>query len=897
FNTATGDKGWEIDSGALQGIPKPSSYNDKTTRLAIFPAGTNGDDLQQLSNAIGTAEATKVLTTTSKVKISETTEDLDENQNYWAVVTSLPLEPLKVYFQASLGEENGLTLVENALQVANAGQPSLSVKQVENATEADYHLLAKNGQYWIIQDERPVVAPIPEPPGYSEIAAKETIQALEAIARWTNILNLQSTASGIKSNDVEMEFITYGYEDNEGNISRCENKNSDNRNFDTSEYYLEYKYEDQQWKRPIVKVKLTNHSEKQLFCSVLLLSTDYTIAPRILYQHDGENWDEYEEDTITLYGKSSEKSNTFEGFVFLQIEEDFLDKGITEIKDVFKLIVSKTDFNADFLEQEGLKPPSTKRGKAITRSIPEGTLESLMLQVHTRSHGAPRRKVDDWITKELAVTIVKPRDAEELKANQSVELLNGLVEVQSHPSLEAKVTLTTVAQTTRDIGNLVIPSILKDEQGVIDSFQFTSSRGDDPGLSALELFNIKHINSVTKEQPLKILVNQTLEEDAELLPVSYDGEFFLPLGRGTQDGERIKITLERLPEPTTSSRSLGGSIKIFFKKLRHKKLGHSYDYPILTTAEVTEENNKIKVSYQPELSQPNLEEVKQRVDSAEKIVLYIHGIIGDTQSMVGSVQRAQVEIDGQLKPLRELYDLVLTFDYENLHTTIEENARLLKQRLESVGLGANHGKELHIVAHSMGGLVSRWFIEREEGNQVIQHLVMLGTPNAGSPWPAVQDMTFSLLSFGLNQIPDIAWPAKVVADLTAKSLEFVEENDNALDQMQPDSEFLQAIATNSDPQVLYTIISGDRSIPRTERQLNRLQRLMAKLSTPIINTVVDDLVFGGEPNDIAVLLASIKSVSGDRSPSPRVLPDVACDHLTYFTTKKGLEALADALHP
>ena len=288
--------------------------------------------------------------------------------------------------------------------------------------------------------------------------------------------------------------------------------------------------------------------------------------------------------------------------------------------------------------------------------------------------------------------------------------------------------------------------------------------------------------------------------------------------------------------------------------------------------------------------------MKQRVNSAEKIVLYIHGIIGDTESMVGSVQQAKIEIDGQLKPLRELYDLVLTFDYENLHTTIEENARLLKQRLKSVGLGANHGKELHIVAHSMGGLVSRWFIEKEGGNQVVQHLVMLGTPNAGSPWPAVQNMTFSLLSFGLNQIPDVAWPAKVVADLTVKSLEFVEANDNALDQMQPDSEFLQAIAANSDPKVRYTIIAGDRSIPiKTDKQKNRLQRLMTKLSTPIINKVVDDWVCGEEPNDIAVLLASIKSVSGDRSPSPRILPDVACDHLTYFTTEAGLTALSEAL--
>lgn len=257
-----------------------------------------------------------------------------------------------------------------------------------------------------------------------------------------------------------------------------------------------------------------------------------------------------------------------------------------------------------------------------------------------------------------------------------------------------------------------------------------------------------------------------------------------------------------------------------------------------------EEDNQIKVIYQPELSQPNLAAVKKRVDSAQKIVLYIHGIIGDTASIVGSVQQAKVEVNEQLRPLQELYDLVLTFDYENLHTTIEENARSLKQRLEAVGLGANHGKELHIVAHSMGGLVSRWFIEQEGGNQVVQHLVMLGTPNAGSPWPAVQDMIFALLGWGLNQMPEIVWPAKVVADLVAKSIEFVEANDHALDQMQPDSEFFGAIANNRDPQIPYTIIAGDRSIPILKQQSNRLRLLNEKLFAPVINKVVDGLVFG-----------------------------------------------------
>jgi pimeloyl-ACP methyl ester carboxylesterase len=388
-----------------------------------------------------------------------------------------------------------------------------------------------------------------------------------------------------------------------------------------------------------------------------------------------------------------------------------------------------------------------------------------------------------------------------------------------------------------------------------------------------------------------LLVDKALAEGEHLLPIAFDGEFFLPLGQGvTTEQGKTEIILERLPKPLVSSRSLQGSIRIFFQKVVSQKLGGPYEYPILSAAEVRDDETVVY--------EKNQEKVKAQVAQAQKIVLYIHGIIGDTQSMVPSIRRATVEVDGQERRLSEIYDLVLGFDYENIQTTIEENGRLLRQRLEAVGLGLNHGKELHIVAHSMGGLVSRWFIEREGGNQIVQHLVMLGTPNGGSPWPAVQDWVFAALGIGLNQLSAIVWPTKVVADL----LQFLESNDYSLEQMQPNSPFLKAIAQNPDPHVPYTIVAGDRSIVPAAMEVqpgknsSSLKRLLERLFGKAVDKVVN-LTFFEQPNDIAVTLASIKSVSSTRSPQPKILlPDATCDHLTYFTTKAGLDALANALH-
>jgi hypothetical protein len=420
YNTHSSDRGWSIDGGVIQGIPKLSSQ-DETTLLAIFPIGSQPDDLKQVSQALGEAKVTKVLTQKSKVKIIRGLENLDENQSYWAVVTSLPLEPLKVYIE---GEAIGRELAQKSLEKANFGQKSLYVKQVENLLDADLHLQVREGQYEITQNERPLVAPLND--------ATEAIEALEAIARWRNILNLKSPQrSQIKSQDVEMEIKLIGYEGTDGEITT--NENCDLLTT-ASELRLEYRYEDGEWKKPVIQVKLINHSNQKLYANIVDLAEDYSVAVPFFDERGSR----------ILPPKTGEGVGIFEVFddVTLFIPDEFLEQGITEYKDIFKLIVSQTDFNASLLEQEGLKPPN--RGTRGTE--PESSLNRLMDRVYSRNVGRSGRRYDDWITKEIAVTIVKPRDAEELKRDRSTQLLNGLIEVQPHPNVQAKVTLTFVSE-------------------------------------------------------------------------------------------------------------------------------------------------------------------------------------------------------------------------------------------------------------------------------------------------------------------------------------------------------------------------------------------------------------------------------------------------------------------
>ncbi len=239
---------------------------------------------------------------------------------------------------------------------------------------------------------------------------------------------------------------------------------------------------------------------------------------------------------------------------------------------------------------------------------------------------------------------------------------------------------------------------------------------------------------------------------------------------------------------------------------------------------------------------------------------------------------------------------MLTFDYENLSTTIEDNGRQLKERLEAVGLQAGHKTTLDIAAHSMGGLVSRWFIEHEGGNQIARRLVMLGTPNGGSPWAKIGDWATLALSLGLNHATKTSWPAAVVASLVKQ----VESPTVTLNEMLPDSKVLAKLKLSPDPGIPYIMLAGNTSIiaaavadPGAGKP-SFLARLLSRLTGSKLLHSVANPFFNDQENDVAVSVASMKNIAHGRKPAFDVRP-VACDHLSYFRDPAGLKALADAL--
>lgn len=858
------DRTWFIDGGAVHGIPKPKG--DQTTLLAVMPVDVPPEEARSLSHAVARLKVTRVMGNRSQVEVTEGADQLDEGASYRAIVTSTPLKPLLVFFK---GDEAGIDLARSIFATSGPqGQPSLQLKESDQAFGADITLLCRDGQFWFVNpvDDQPVVGPVPEGPqdDYTSQTAEQAIARLEHMARWQTVLDLASPArSKIKSGDIEFDILRFS-----GDVLQ------EPLDIGTGEVSLPYELDQGEWANPELVLRLTNNSRTTLYCEVLLLGYDYSIdRPFFSTERDSNR-------SIRL-----EPGQTLEDETALDISPELLEAGITVIRDVFKVIVSTTDFDASSMGQDGLDMPPPP-----TRDIPKeaGTLDLLMGGVGTRRVVPSKRRADDWTTFQVVAEVSRPQESLAIGDGRAVELLEDQVMVQPHGTLRAEASLLSAAVVSRDVdAGPTMPALLRMDESVTGSFQFSSTRGSDPGLSVLEISACPNPDAVTAEDPLKLTVNSPLDDNETVLAIAKEGDLFVPVGygKGTEDG-RTEIAINTLPDATVSSRSLTGSLKIYFHKLVSDRLLGSYDhYPQLAAITLDEDSKPIY--------NIDVEHVKAQVAQADTIVMFIHGIIGETSGAVGSVW--DVGLVREIGTPQMGYDLVLAFDYENLNTRIGDNAKKLKQRLEAVGLGANHGKTFHIIAHSMGGLVSRWFIEQEGGKDVVQHLTMFGTPNGGSPWAAVEDSIFATLVFGLNGLSKMFWPAGTVAKL----MKAFDESVHSLDEMHAQSDFIAAIAENPDPGVPYTIVAGDRSLApeALEKGGKKLSSKLKKVLTKTLGEGVDkviETVFLAQPNDIAVTLESIKRVDAGRSPAPKILADPACDHLTYFCTQPGLDCLKKA---
>ena len=523
----------------------------------------------------------------------------------------------------------------------------------------------------------------------------------------------------------------------------------------------------------------------------------------------------------------------------------WVDEPANQATENFKLIVSTEKVDDFLLTQDALEIGNIL---SSTRGFGSGK--------------AIKKYENDWFTKSLSVKIVRQLDQ---VGGKDAALAKGKIVVKSHPSVQAKLSLRSATATTpsagattRDVSNVTDFYKAFERQG-LEMLNFAGTRGENE--SILELTDIRNAESL-KEQPLEIEVNVPLKDNEGILPFVFDGQHVMLGGDAYKDdGGNTHVSIDHIPDIPDNRRSLGGSLKLYFFKTYLKQ----NDVNQLRWVEYKTDGS---FAYQKS-------NVADKVAAAQNVLLLVHGIIGDTEAMAQGVKATSLD---------QKFDLVLAYDYENLSTPIAETAQKLKAQLSAAGLNETDNKKLTLLVHSMGGLVSRWFIEREGGNKIVDHLVMCGTPNNGSPFGKVdgaRKILKVLTALSVNYVPMFIPFSGAVLLLLNRSKKITP----TLEQMNPESDFIKTLNASEDPGIRYTILAGD-----VEAYKEPSDAFFADMLAKVGQSSLFEALFGMKANDIAVSVESILGVESKRAITP-VRKNVGCHHLNYFVSDAGQKAL------
>jgi triacylglycerol lipase len=123
------------------------------------------------------------------------------------------------------------------------------------------------------------------------------------------------------------------------------------------------------------------------------------------------------------------------------------------------------------------------------------------------------------------------------------------------------------------------------------------------------------------------------------------------------------------------------------------------------------------------------------VRAAGTPILLAHGIIDN--HTVFALMRRQL--------LRRGFTRIETFSYSPLTLDVRSTAERMGAQIERL-CEESGSDQIHIVGHSLGGLIARYYVQRLGGSERVHTCVTLGTPHQGTfaarllPWPLVKQL-------------------------------------------------------------------------------------------------------------------------------------------------------------
>lgn len=741
-----------------------------------------------------------------------------------------PLRPDQIEANKKAIEElqNHLTNYPSPyLQVLDEATESAHL-QVE-ATQGQYHILNAKGELLVLPEDVHT--------GLSALAS-----SLESIARFRAIMALENQETSRLTGNIKVAFRHWV----EGTAKELSANTLSTGNELTLPFYPNNE------ENNLYVIEIQNNTAQPVYPQILLLNEDYSIY--LLYPEQGE------QEAIGPGGKLTTGLNrTGILEVYLPSKEDGpieLDSSRNYLK-----VVTTTD-PADFaiLEQKGLNVQPTR--SISTRSIksPLDALLDATTLMGTRCARLRKAPIgNDWAVTTVPYTVVRQYQTTDLNSGSRVVPLNDGLTLEKPENFMGKITVATYEQATRSVdGDAALmppPALMRRADYQLLSRTGTRSVGDNGLVIALDI-DEQSRQSITATNPLRIKLPDAADDNViDWLPVTFDGEDYLPVGYGVEQDRAIEI-ISLPPSKPSTKRGIARTTRLFvFKRMgRHTKdIGLRYA-------------RRVNGRYDYEPVQ------REAFKAGDTVAVMVHGFNSETRWMLDDIA---VFLHDDVLP----YNHVLTWDYESFGTPAEKSGEDLAVALrQQCGFGPDDDITVHVYSHSLGGVVSRCMLELSGGHMFIDGLVEAGPPNAGTPLANTARGSVYLLSTLINEFSVIP-PVGVVN----WGLKLLYENALTVTDLSVDSNLLRQLNNNSGADnVPYLVLAGSNAGDAKIEE--RFKRLFHKIFDGSLDA------FFGEDNDAVVGLSSQKGVRNGTYPKLTII-DLPCHHFNYYVFPQAREAI------
>lgn len=834
--------------------------------------GINSDST--LIHIAGTKDIVKVESAGNVRSIldSKSTAKLKPNESYTGSIASMGSKSLGVGFAISLPKAKADELRSSYEKGSFA---YFHLTKTSN-DESDFVIDLSVDQEYLLMKRgagTPVIMPEKEPDRF--------LGHVNSVGKWLSALALVNNQTRYSSAD--FEFVVERIEGEQITADNADElKGKIEKARPDVEITLAYaKDSDGNDRQPAMrfKIALPTHSKvQQCYVGALFLDFEYGITSQFL-KPEGTLLKAGEELLLSYISK-----NITYNTIPLSLPSEYRGAGINEATEYLKLIVSSVPLNLKPYDQDQLKlyvPKSASRSAGFEGNERGGDQDET-----------------DWTVFTFPIRLQGPNKSRSLASGSNdfqsftLEAPEGFAAKSyliTRNDINRKSNTATMRgmneASDRAMKSISPPTSLWGDTTLVEDDAFNNGLGmQSNALEAIELLPANGRPVALDGKELVITPKESLahtrsieQKDEFVLPYGYDSksDLYFPLGYSDMQGN---IHIQYLPEPTPgtlhdgesliSTRSLSGSVKLFFKKFIHRRK----DLNALVMYKVDKQSGWTFVTSDPDVMKKILQKSK-----GMRVVMLIHGITGDTKHMVESMKA--------MTNLAPDVGYVLTYDYENLATPLEKTGKRLSESLHAAGFGnGNTMPSLTIIAHSMGGLISRRLIQNEGGNNFVKHLILVGVPCGGSEIATMGKSVLGLLTHAMN----VTGPIKLAISGLCFLLKKMELNlTGTLEQLQPTSDFIKELTQSKIPSgVKVSIIGGDTKLLKKKYDGDDffLKRLSEALVKDAVYPGLTQWLYDKELNDMAVTLKSMKNISDyDKSVTSNKV--FASDHLSYFREK------------